>query len=89
MVDLGRPTGNWPIDGGDRGHDVQHVSCMSWSTTALKRQKEQARRERQQRKAVRRAQRREDAERRLHAVAQGEDPDIAGIVPGPQPVPYV
>ncbi len=79
------PRGARPIDGGDSGSIVQHVSCMAWSTTALKRQKEQARRDRQQRKATRRLQRREDSVRRLSAVRPGEDPDIAGIVPGPQP----
>lgn len=57
---------------------------MSTSTTFLKRQKEQARRERQQRKAMRRAMRREEAERRTPLEQAGIDPDIAGIVPGPQ-----
>lgn len=60
---------------------------MAWSTTALKRQKEQARRERQQKKAKRRAQLRERAVlERAKAAQSGEDPDIAGIVPGPQPI---
>ena len=49
-----------------------------------KRQKEFARKERQKQKAARRDQReREKAER--PASEAGEDPDIAGIVPGPQP----
>jgi len=49
-----------------------------------KRQKEFARKERQKQKAARRDQReREKAERPTGDV--GEDPDIAGIVPGPQP----
>ena len=49
----------------------------------LKRQKEQARRERQKEKAERRAQR--NNERKDQPASEGEDPDIAGIVPGPQP----
>jgi hypothetical protein len=49
-----------------------------------KRQKEQARKDRRQLKAERRTQR--QAERRERAAAaRGEDPDLAGIVPGPQP----
>ena len=49
-----------------------------------KRQKEVARKERQKKKAERRENReRERAERPPNDV--GEDPDIAGIVPGPQP----
>jgi hypothetical protein len=51
-----------------------------------KRNRENAQRERQQEKAARRAQR---AEEKLNKpeVADGEDPDIAGIKPGPQPLP--
>ena len=49
-----------------------------------KRQKEFARKERQKKKDERRENReRERAERPAGEV--GEDPDIAGIVPGPQP----
>jgi hypothetical protein len=49
-----------------------------------KRQKEFARKERQKKKAERReARERERAER--PQTDAGEDPDIAGIVPGPQP----
>jgi hypothetical protein len=53
-------------------------------TTPAKRQKEKNRQEKQRDKEKRRDQRRQDranAER----PANGEDPDIAGIVPGPQP----
>jgi hypothetical protein len=51
-----------------------------------KRQKEIARKERQKKKAERRDIRdRERAER--PATDSDEDPDIAGIVPGPQPPP--
>lgn len=51
----------------------------------LKRQKELARREKQKEKAERRAQR--QSERKDPNVPEGEDPDIAGIIPGPQPRP--
>ena len=50
-----------------------------------KRQKELARQQRAKEKAVKRAERREvDKPERPADV----DPDIAGIVPGPQPLPY-
>ena len=48
-----------------------------------KRQKELARLERRKSKDERREQRKK--ERAERAVPEGEDPDIAGIVPGPQP----
>jgi len=51
-----------------------------------KRKKEFARKERQKKKAERREIR--DRERAERPVGEaGEDPDIAGIVPGPQPLP--
>jgi len=51
-----------------------------------KRQKEQARRDQQKQKEVQRAERR--AQRSTEPRdPSGEDPDIAGIVPGPQPPP--
>ena len=55
--------------------------------TQQKRARERARQERQQEKLRRRD---EAKERRanLPASAGGEDPDIAGIVPGPQPKPW-
>ncbi len=53
-------------------------------TTPAKRQKEKNRQDRQREKEKRRDQRRQE---RANAPrpAGGEDPDIAGIVPGPQP----
>jgi hypothetical protein len=52
---------------------------------ANKRQKENARQQHQREKAERREQRqREKLERATNPLAPGEDPDIAGIVPGPQ-----
>jgi len=50
-----------------------------------KRAKEKARQERQKEKDARRV---EARERKANAPPKtGEDPDIAGIVPGPQPLP--
>jgi hypothetical protein len=50
-----------------------------------KRAKEKARQDRRKEKDIRRA---ETKERRATASPRtGEDPDIAGIVPGPQPLP--
>ncbi len=51
-----------------------------------KRQKERARQEKQRQKSERRSLRKE--ERIKPSMANGEDPDIAGIVPGPQPLPW-
>ena len=56
--------------------------------TQLKRARERARQEKQQQKAARRL---EAKARRASAAPsgqEGEDPDIAGIVPGPQPSPW-
>lgn len=54
--------------------------------TAQKRAKERARQEKQQQKQARRLQ---SKELKANAALGGgeEDPDIAGIRPGPQPVP--
>lgn len=54
-------------------------------TTITKRQRELAKQEKKERKAQRRAQRAEKRQKRAE-VPNSEDPDIAGIVPGPQPV---
>ena len=51
-----------------------------------KRLKEKARQEKAQDKAIRREQRKVEKGNR-DPRAPGEDPDIAGIVPGPQPLP--
>jgi hypothetical protein len=55
-------------------------------TTPAKRQKEKERQDRQREKVQRRAERRNE---RANAPrpSNGEDPDIAGIIPGPQPPP--
>ena len=61
---------------------------MPFNPGATKRQKEANRRERQAKKEEKREQRkREKASRDDRPLAPGEDPDIAGIVPGPQPPP--
>jgi hypothetical protein len=49
-----------------------------------KRKKEIARNQWQKEKAERRAQRQKEKPK---SELEGEDPDIAGIVPGPQPIP--
>lgn len=52
---------------------------------ADKRNKERARQQKQKDKAADREVRKHEKKRDV-AMATGEDPDIAGIVPGPQPV---
>jgi hypothetical protein len=59
---------------------------MPFNPGATKRQKEAARRDYQAKKNEKKEQRkREKAERGDRPQSPGEDPDIAGIVPGPQP----
>jgi hypothetical protein len=55
--------------------------------TLSKRQKERKREERKQRKAEKLARRRTEKDEPGPTI-QGEDPDIAGIIPGPQPLPW-
>lgn len=50
-----------------------------------KRQRERSRKERQREKELKRKERRADKPDR--PTVPGEDPDIAGIIPGPQPKP--
>jgi len=54
---------------------------------ADKRNKERARQQKQQDKAADRIARKKEKDARGTAAPPGEDPDIAGIVPGPQPIP--
>ena len=57
---------------------------MASNTTFQKRQKERARLDKQREKDAKRKERRDEPAR---AVGEpGVDPDIAGIIPGPQPV---
>jgi hypothetical protein len=51
-----------------------------------KRQKERDRQERQRAKVEKRKLRKDEKPVRVPG-SEGEDPDIAGIVPGPQPIP--
>jgi hypothetical protein len=53
-----------------------------------KRLRETQKKEKQAAKAERRAQRAEEKKSRALERGGSEDPDIAGIVPGPQPVPW-
>ena len=59
---------------------------MAGSPSVKKRQKEAQRQAAQREKAARRAERKAERDNRPPP-APGEDPDIAGIVPGPQPIP--
>jgi hypothetical protein len=52
-----------------------------------KRLREAGKKEKQAAKAERRAQRAEDRKQKGQTAA-AEDPDLAGIVPGPQPLPW-
>jgi hypothetical protein len=58
---------------------------MASNTTFQKRQKERTRQDRQKEKDAQRKQRRENPAPRA-AGEPGVDPDIAGIIPGPQPI---
>ena len=60
---------------------------MAMNPGATKRQKELARKQRQQEKAARKERRHLEKKERQVDVGPDEDPDIAGIVPGPQPLP--
>jgi hypothetical protein len=55
--------------------------------TQNKRARERARQEKQQQKMARRLELKTQRASKP-ATNQGEDPDIAGIVPGPQPIPW-
>ena len=55
--------------------------------TFVKRQKAAARQEKQKQKLARRLERREEKARDPE-LPEGEDPDLAGIRPGPQPKLY-
>jgi len=60
---------------------------MASNTTFAKRQKERARQDKQRAKDEKRKQRRAEGPSPQGPVEPGVDPDIAGIVPGPQPLP--
>jgi hypothetical protein len=68
------------------GHARQETHVDHRRPELTKRQKELARQRRQQEKADRRSQRQRERDQRPAGAEGGdEDPDIAGIVPGPQP----
>lgn len=52
-----------------------------------KRQKERQRAEKQRDKAIKKQERKAEKDRLPSNIAPGEDPDLAGIIPGPQPPP--
>ena len=56
-------------------------------STFKKRQTELARQQRQQDKLARRVERKKERDDRPDENVGDEDPDIAGIMPGPQPLP--
>ena len=56
--------------------------------TQNKRARERAKQEKQQQKAARRLESKQRRAAEAASVAEGDDPDIAGIVPGPQPSPW-
>ena len=56
--------------------------------TQLKRARERARQEKQQQKTAKRMEAKARRANEPSSGSGGEDPDIAGIVPGPQPSPW-
>lgn len=56
--------------------------------TQNKRARERARQEKQKDKAARRLEAKARKAQTVGPPSEGEDPDIAGIVPGPQPSPW-
>jgi hypothetical protein len=55
-------------------------------STQAKRNRERSRQERNQEKLEKKSQRKEQKKERAALVANGVDPDLDGIVPGPQPI---
>jgi hypothetical protein len=60
---------------------------MAFNPGHLKRQKESKRAEKQREKDARREERKKEKDARGPLAPGAEDPDIAGIIPGPQPKP--
>jgi hypothetical protein len=56
--------------------------------TQNKRARERAKQEKQQQKAARRLESKQRRAAEPNVGSSGDDPDIAGIVPGPQPSPW-
>ena len=59
---------------------------MKARPTFSKRQRERAREDKRKLKAEKREIRKEESATRGEGLGEDEDPDIAGIVPGPQPL---
>jgi|HubBroStandDraft_2_1064218.scaffolds.fasta_scaffold1426112_2 hypothetical protein len=66
--------------------NLRKTARMASNTTFQKRQKERARQDRQRVKDAARKLRRDERAAPRAAGEPGVDPDIAGIIPGPQPV---
>ena len=58
---------------------------MAMNPSATKRQKELARKQKKREKAERKERRQQEKIEKLAEIEPGQDPDLAGIVPGPQP----
>ena len=71
------------------GRDPKQLSeatTVAMNPGISKRQREMARKQKQQEKSARKQQRAEEKKQRLAHIPEGEDPDLIGIVPGPQPL---
>lgn len=69
------------------GHETAEGALPMSHPSVNKRQKELRKQEKQREKVAKRQDREKDkANRVLPAGSPGEDPDIAGIIPGPQPI---
>jgi hypothetical protein len=68
--------------------ETEQAMANKGRTSFAKRQKEIARQERAREKAAKRVERKEAKDKESPRGAADVDPDIAGIVPGPQPLPY-
>ncbi len=68
-----------------RGRFAARTKVRMPPTSFSKRQKEKERQDRAKEKLARRDERRRERAGRTPQQRDGEDPDIAGIVPGPQP----
>lgn len=95
----GNGCGSWPSGGQDQNcpetertphpsYPSSRRSRVAQDPSFLKRQKERARLQKRALKEERRAQRKEERKTSREGVSGDEDPDLAGIVPGPQPRPW-
>jgi hypothetical protein len=64
------------------------VTVQKSRPTQNKRARERARQEKQQHKLARRLEAKARKDNDTRAVLPGEDPDIAGVIPGPQRSPW-